>query len=120
MDGLEIGSKGSSVNPSLMALKTLFESVCFPILDSIRADLGADVEMELQHNHAKLMNKIQEKNPSLPPSPYPVRSQDMSPTINKQQMTSKDQALLERCSAAEQQLQQGYDELSFFRTPIKA
>ncbi len=64
-----LGAKGT-MNRSVKALKNTFESVCFPVLDKIRADLGVKIDAELASNHAKIMNKILEKNPNLPPSPF--------------------------------------------------
>ena len=58
-----IGSSAKgTMNRSVAALKATFETNCFPMLDKIRAKLGAEIDLELSHNKGLIMDKIARKH----------------------------------------------------------
>jgi len=58
-----IGSSAKgTMNRSVAALKATFETNCFPMLDKIRAKLGAEIDLELSHNKGLIMDKIAKKH----------------------------------------------------------
>lgn len=91
---------------SVAALKATFENNCFPILDKIRAKLGAEIDAELSHNKGLIMDRIAKKHSVLghSDSGSALTSAVPAPASSPERATHPNQlrkGVYERCRYAE-------------------
>jgi len=97
-----IGSSAKgTMNRSVAALKATFETNCFPVLDKIRAKLGAEIDAELSHNKGLIMDKIAKRHSLSSSSSSSAQPQSSAPPFQSSQ-TRK--GVYERCRYAERGL----------------
>ena len=113
-----------TMNRSVEALKATFSTSAFPMLDEIRADLGAITDAEFAHKKGNIMNQIVEKykynngGVTTTPAAATVAAHNVNNTNNTSKPVGR---YLERCRLAERGFGYGSNEsLSNRLSPISS